>query len=552
MRLERERSPTTSSIDSKYQAALAETRRIPHTWRRLRFAGARVDVVVLVLVAVGIGTRLWLYVRNASLSIDEASLGLNLIDRSYSQLFDQLAFNQAAPPGFLLAQRVSISLFGPSPYALRLVPLLAGIATCLLIYPVASRIIGRSWALFALAVVIVSAPLSTYASTNKQYSLDGAVTLALLAIALAVRPRGRGVVILAAAGAIGVWLSHPAAFVLAGIAVASCMESLSRRSFSDLARLAVIAGIWLISFVGAYLVTRTSVEHLQASLGGSTIIDRQGTSNSLRTAGGVVRNILGIPGFNAPSRVALVLVALGLCVAGVVGLCLRRNPLVAALVVPLIAAIVAVAAGLYPDFSRTFLFAIPLLAILIGGGAKAIGDHSRRAQAVVGLLVGGLIVCMAYGIRSTVWRDHGVTRALTYLASNARNGDSLYVNRGAQYDYRYYVECRCFGKPSAADHLKDVWPIHAVEGDAQFAAALRSVPPHLVAGSALSASTREFERDLAPLDGAGRVWIFAVSPDPRVRQALAEALRRGGHRVEAFAQNESAVLLLYDFNPSMS
>src|SRR5206468_2823825 len=68
--------------------------------------------LVFVLVALGIALRLAYYLSNRALSSDEAALALNLMHRPYAGVFGHLDVNQAAPPGFLLVQKIAIEAFG--------------------------------------------------------------------------------------------------------------------------------------------------------------------------------------------------------------------------------------------------------------------------------------------------------------------------------------------------------------------------------------------------------------------------------------------------------
>src|SRR5206468_2961044 len=116
-------------------------------------------------------------------------LALNLMHRSYSGLFHQLDVHQAAPPGFLLLQKFALDVLGPSPYVLRLLPLVGSIAALGLFYPVARRLVDKSTALLGLSLFAILDPLLVYAGTNKPYSIDVFVTLALYAVLLAVSDR---------------------------------------------------------------------------------------------------------------------------------------------------------------------------------------------------------------------------------------------------------------------------------------------------------------------------------------------------------------------------
>src|SRR5689334_23171439 len=78
-------------------------------------------------VLFGALVRLVQYASNRSLWSDEAMLALNIVDRSYLELLKPLDYNQAAPPLFLWLEKLAVQLLGNNEYALRLVPLTAGL-----------------------------------------------------------------------------------------------------------------------------------------------------------------------------------------------------------------------------------------------------------------------------------------------------------------------------------------------------------------------------------------------------------------------------------------
>ena len=85
------------------------------------------------IVGFGITLRIVQYFHNRSLWLDEAMLGLNIINRSFAQLLMPLDYNQVcAPIGFLLTEKLFVELFGPSEYALRLFPFLCGLISLFL------------------------------------------------------------------------------------------------------------------------------------------------------------------------------------------------------------------------------------------------------------------------------------------------------------------------------------------------------------------------------------------------------------------------------------
>ena len=78
----------------------------PLAWSR----GA--GVVQWALLVLGVTLRVRQYLFDRSLWLDECLLALNIIRRSPSALLQPLDFHQQAPVGFLLLERLSVSLFG--------------------------------------------------------------------------------------------------------------------------------------------------------------------------------------------------------------------------------------------------------------------------------------------------------------------------------------------------------------------------------------------------------------------------------------------------------
>ena len=132
------------------------------------------------LIAVGIVLRLVRFLHYRSLWLDEATLALNIMSRSYSQLVRSLDFAQGAPAGFLALEKLSISMFGDSERAFRLVPLLAGIASLFVFWRVAQRFLDPYAALLALAFFSFMECFVYYGAETRPYELDVLATLVLL------------------------------------------------------------------------------------------------------------------------------------------------------------------------------------------------------------------------------------------------------------------------------------------------------------------------------------------------------------------------------------
>ena len=172
-------------------------------------------------VTVGVALRLVEYFSDRSLWVDESVVALNLEARSFEGLFHHLSFYVVAPVGFLALEKLVITLFGASEYALRAVPLVASLVALTAFVPLARRLLAPRVVPMAVLLFALSDPLIRYAGEAKQYESDVAVTVLLLLYATTrLLPPARltwgSVIGFAILGLVAFFFAHPAIFVSAG------------------------------------------------------------------------------------------------------------------------------------------------------------------------------------------------------------------------------------------------------------------------------------------------------------------------------------------------
>ncbi len=174
--------------------------------------------IPLPILLLGVVVRIATWLQNRSLFLDEANLARNFCERDLWDFFRPLDHDQYAPPLFCFFQKCSVILLGQHEYALRLFPLLCGVASVFLFYYIAKRVIAGPWVLVAvLWIFCFSDFFLRYATEGKQYGCDLAVALGLVALSLRFAERPFRPVWAAAVGATAVWLSMPSVFVLLGV-----------------------------------------------------------------------------------------------------------------------------------------------------------------------------------------------------------------------------------------------------------------------------------------------------------------------------------------------
>jgi len=182
--------------------------------------------LTLGLVLLGLLWRTVRYALGFPIWGDEAMLISSLSVRDFGGMIRPLEYSQIAPVGFMWAELATTKVLGLSEWALRLLPWLAGMLSvplfwrfCLLKNGKAGQTLNPVETLLAVAVFAASWFPVRHASEAKPYSTDLLISLVLTSAAWVVynRPeRLAGWAALTIAGAIAVWASYPAIFVLAG------------------------------------------------------------------------------------------------------------------------------------------------------------------------------------------------------------------------------------------------------------------------------------------------------------------------------------------------
>ena len=167
-------------------------------------------ILCVAIFLIGATFRLSQYIADRSLWFDEALLALNIINRSFSGLAQPLDYNQGAPLGFLLMQKLLTLLLGNADYVLRIFPLICGLFSFWAIYALAKRIFVERAAIIAAVVLFaLSDRFIYYSSEVKQYSSDAFICLLLLQVIARIldrNPFNQNFLLLAASGT-----AHPLA-----------------------------------------------------------------------------------------------------------------------------------------------------------------------------------------------------------------------------------------------------------------------------------------------------------------------------------------------------
>lgn len=478
------------------------------------------------LLLFGAWVRVVPWIWNRSLWLDEAYLGVNLRFRSFGGLLGTLDHDQAAPVGFLFAERALGLVFRWNERGLRLLPLVAGIASLFLVHSLARRILRGAARPLAMALAALSPLLVYYSSELKPYAVDLALTLLVLRLFVdlpAAVPSGRRWWGLLVTGAVASWFSFPVVFVLAGVGLTGMAAAWRRGDGAGLRRLVAASAVWAASFGVQYFVALRALrgnEFLRTYWQEFFLPSGEGAGAMAawggRTAADTFSSVTG----NTMAVLAAVPFA-----AGVASLWNRRRWTLVLLLSPAAVAGTAAALHLYPVGERLALYLLPCLVLPVAEGCRALRWPGRGgAAAAVAILF--LLLAVPTLQRVAVFTHRPILSQesrplMEALAAEYRPGDFVYVHKGAEPAFRFYAPD--FG--------------------------LDRIPVRIGVRGRMDSTVHV--ADLEPLRGHRRVWALLThttwhdSPDER--PLVIGLLDRMGVR-RSHVQAKDADLLLYDMS----
>jgi uncharacterized membrane protein len=405
-------------------------------------AVTRTRVAWLVIVA-GAVLRVAQYLSGRSLWLDEAMLALNIIRRPWAGLLLPLDYHQGAPVGYLMLVKAVTTVFGTGEMALRLVPVLAGLLALPLVYWLAQELLEPNAVLLAVGLFAVLDPLIDYSSEAKQYSSD--VLVALLLLLAAARylrlshPSLLQGLALGLLGAMAIWFSHPAVFVLGGVGLTLLWAVAAQRRWSALAPLMIAGGLWLACLGAEYMISLRYLSRDQALLlywqSGFMPIPPLNVSWYLNSFFNLFQYAVGL---------TLAGVGLGALtfLAGVVALRQRPGGGLALLLSPLGVTLLASGAHQYPFSGRLLLFAVPAVILIVAAGAAYLFETLQPAPVAAWLLVGLLFLNPLYDASYHLIHPRTKEEArpvLSYLRQHWQAGDVIYLPYPSLFAYDYYA-----------------------------------------------------------------------------------------------------------------
>ena len=421
------------------------------------------------LIGIGIFLRLFHYIDNRSLWIDEVYLSTSLVKMDFWQLAtSELDYQQKAPIGFLWLVRLSVLLFGKGEMALRLIPLLSGIAALFVFRPVVNKMLKPLGAVMAMALLAVAPVLVYHAVEIKQYSTEMFATVLSLYLYCHFQPRLdlKSLLIWGFSGALILWFSYSSIFLLAGIAISLSLYYLLNKQWKWLFLSLIPFGLWLISFaINFYLFTYKQTEAewlvewfrvrggfppLNASVGAFGGWLFQSLYRYLDYPMGVLWNASLFNHFSNPALRILPKMPVFLFLFWIIGIFSyykRDRKHFGVLLLPIALTLLATIIEKYPFYDRLLVFLAPVPIILLAQGCQKLTSFLPLAFGKARFLLPFILLFWPFwrsanqladttlfgGYKHSYYRD-----GMLYLKENMQEGDLVYVYWNAKPFFNLY------------------------------------------------------------------------------------------------------------------
>lgn len=376
----------------------------------------RTEITLALGALLRIGTYLW----DRPYWQDEGSLLENIHKVCPFDFSGPLHFDQLAPFGFLIIERLLVSLLGDLRLVVRFFPLCCGLTSLWFFHKLSGRCLSARPALLAIVLFSMSDDLVYYSSELKPYSLDLlsglAITLGALRF-LKIPMRCRDLVALLLLAVFAPWFSFPSAFFVGGCGVVLICDRAHRQQMLELAGLLGVAACWLSSFAAAYHASHgllSSSTSMYVFWGFAFLPAPPQSLDELHRFVSILLEFFINPlNLLAPFLPRLVIVV-PVILAEVGGVLMYRSRTLQffMLSLPVLLALLASALQEYPFHGRLILALAPAFYLFIAAGTEAVRSRFGRSAYIALLVIILSYPCAsafyhALGVRARDFQAHG-------------------------------------------------------------------------------------------------------------------------------------------------
>jgi len=235
-------------------------------FNKLKNRERNINLVIILLIGLIIILRQ--YADGRSFWLDEAMLALNM-NKGFKDLLLPLEFNQSGPILFILLSKISITIFGISDYSLRIIPLLAGVSSIIIIFLIAKNTMKKSGAVTLMLLFIFSERIICYTNEFKHFAVDILFSVLFLFFLTSIKknpPNKNKLIIMGITGILGIWISY-SSIIIFPVFICFLIYFYFRNKDRKCLLITLIIGIiWIINMIFNYIffVSKTNLYRVES------------------------------------------------------------------------------------------------------------------------------------------------------------------------------------------------------------------------------------------------------------------------------------------------
>jgi len=335
-----------------------------------------IHIFSIIILICGVVTSFRMLLMDPSLHMDEFSLAENLSTRSlFTLLSEPLVNMQSCPALYLVIVKICTMILGEFGPAMRLLSTLSYAGILLLTVIVGKRLFHLRYPFLVAAFLANMEQMLRYSCMFKQYIFEGFCILLIfyLYYLYITSNRSRKMLIVSCLSyMVLIWAAHPACFFIGGIVLAELFISLRNKDKTCAMFAIIIGGSICISFLFNYLLwigNSSTVGGMQDFWGNNFLQIFPLSVETLKHNYTLLGDILYYLALYHPTIEKILIL---FAVIGIILLLKKKNPYCLAICAGFALVLFASALHFFPLYTRMWIFAYPLIALLFFYGIEAI------------------------------------------------------------------------------------------------------------------------------------------------------------------------------------
>lgn len=369
-----------------------------------------------------------------------------------------LDYNQVAPYGFLILEKIFVILFGTDDYVFRIIPLISGILLILFYLYLLKKIFNNYLpVLTGILLIVINFDIIYYTIELKPYILDALITI-ILAISFVkiIEKFDKNILRYSVFFSIILWFSYPATIIIAGIYTTLIVLFFTNKDFVNLKKTVFLGTIPLISLLICFLLT----------------LKNSGQSDYMKSfwSDHFAPLPISLSAFywykraffwalNKPFNIENVYLGSFFSITGTIAIFKKDRKMFLFITFVLLYLLIASFIGRYPLYQRLLIFSVPLFYLILIYNFELFPQ--RIAKSILFIIFFTFFIFQPLKDSQEIIKynisKQEIKPALKYISEKKLDGDLLAIHHSADTIFEFYKEKFNLNSIETIRKIKPMW-----------------------------------------------------------------------------------------------